>query len=93
MRLEAPLTLVGHLNPVGGLSGSLSVDRPIGSGITIPREVGGEEYDGETIIIPKAFEDIILPTAHKVVRDNIIVKEIPYTEVSNLSGGTTVSIS
>lgn len=49
-------------------------------------------YTGITTVIPKAFESTVLQTANKSVFDNIEVLEIPYTEISNLSGGTTVSI-
>lgn len=49
-------------------------------------------YDGETVVIPMAFEEQILRTKDMVVMDDITVKEIPYTEVGNPFGGTTVSI-
>lgn len=49
-------------------------------------------YEGETVVIPKAFEAQVLETANKTVYDDITVLEIPYTEVSNVSGGFTVSI-
>lgn len=49
-------------------------------------------YDGEYIVTPKAFEEQILETANKAMRDNVTVLEIPYIEVTNPSGGTTVSI-
>lgn len=53
--------------------------------------VGGEElptYQGETDITPKPREDILLETANTRVLDNIIVREIPYYETSNISGKT-----
>lgn len=49
-------------------------------------------YTGETIVTPKAFQSTTLQTAYKSVYENITVLEIPYNEVSNPSGGTTVSI-
>ena len=49
-------------------------------------------YTGTTTVVPKAFLSQILETANKSLYDNIEVLEIPYTETSNLSGGTTVSI-
>lgn len=49
-------------------------------------------YEGETVVIPKAFQDQTLDTSDKVVLDDITVLEIPYTEVSNLSNGLTVII-
>lgn len=49
-------------------------------------------YTGITTVVPKAFDSTVLETANKSVYDDITVLEIPYTETSNLSGGTTVSI-
>lgn len=49
-------------------------------------------YTGETTVIPKAFMQTILETANKSVYSDITVEEIPYEEVSNISGGYTVSI-
>lgn len=49
-------------------------------------------YTGDTVVIPRAFESQVLPTQNKTVTDDITVTEIPYTEVSNLAGGLTVSI-
>ena len=60
--------------------------------ITVVKDVTLPPYTGITMVIPKAFESTVLQTANKSVFDNIEVLEIPYTETSNLSGGTTVSI-
>lgn len=49
-------------------------------------------YDGDYIVTPKA-EEQELETANKILTDNVTVLEIPYTEVSNISGGLTVSIA
>lgn len=51
-----------------------------------------ESYTGEYKVIPKAFESQELATKGLVLNDNIVVKEIPYAEVSNLGGGFTVTI-
>jgi hypothetical protein len=55
--------------------------------------IGGdvEEYDGSYEITPKA-EEQILPTAYKVMRNDVTVNKIPYAEVTNPAGGTTVII-
>ena len=49
-------------------------------------------YDGEYEITPMPYTSQILPTANLVMRNNINVQEIPYFEVSNLSGGITATI-
>ena len=63
----------------------------VGTSIIVNKNVG-DIYDGETVVIPAAFRQQVLNTQNKLVLDDITVMEIPYTEVSNLSGGTTVSI-
>ena len=50
-------------------------------------------YDGNYIVTPKAYSSTILETADKIMRDDVTVLEIPYYEVSNLSGGYTVNIA
>ena len=55
---------------------------------------GGEEYEqyeGEYSVSPK-FTEQTLPTAKKILTEDVRVEEIPYFEVSNNAGGTTVTI-
>lgn len=53
--------------------------------------VGGEEYEGEYVVTPKVTEQS-LPTKEKVLIEDITIKEIPFYNVSNASGGNTVYI-
>lgn len=46
-----------------------------------------EPYSGEYIVIPKPIEQI-LETKDKHMADDVTVREIPYYEVSNISGVT-----
>lgn len=50
------------------------------------------EYEGEYTVIPSTDSDIILETANKLLDENVKVNKIPYSEVSNNSGGKTASI-
>jgi len=50
-----------------------------------------ECYSGDCHIIPKV-EEQVLETRDKLMTDNITVTSIPYYEVSNPQGGTTVII-
>lgn len=54
---------------------------------------GGEYpfYEGEYEVTPST-EEQILKTAKKSLNEDIKVKNIPYFEVSNNAGGTTVTI-
>lgn len=51
-----------------------------------------EVYSGEYNVTPKAWEETVLPTADKLLTDDVRVFEIPYAEVSNIQGGYTVTI-
>lgn len=86
IRLEMPLNC--------GIS--LDVTEPESFQLNILEAVVGsyqlEPYEGPTIVVPKAFLSTVLDTSNKAVYSDITVLEIPYTETSNPSGGTTVSI-
>lgn len=69
-------------------------DKKILKKVTITTDVIGgdtEEYEGSYEVTPK-LEEQSLPTALKVMRNDIKIKEIPITKVSNTSGGNTVII-
>lgn len=51
------------------------------------------DYEGEYVIIPQAFNEVVLPTANTRLLQNVTVLEVPYSEVSNLSDGKTVYIA
>lgn len=55
---------------------------------------GGELpwYDGSYTVIPSKTGQT-LPTANRSMRSNVTIADIPYSEVSNPSGGLTVSIA
>jgi len=49
-------------------------------------------YTGATTVIPSVVAQE-LATENKLVEQNIIVEEIPYSQVSNPAGGWTVTIA
>ena len=78
----------------GKTFGDVLVTPGIGKGAI---EIGGNGarypiYDGPTTVIPEADEIQILQTEGKVVRENVLVMQIPYFETSNPQGGKTVYI-
>jgi len=75
----------GNISPINQISGNITYG--IGKGEVTPI------YEGKYNISPLAFEETVLLTKNKKMTENIIVKEIPYYETSNLSGGTTVYIA
>ena len=50
-----------------------------------------EYYDGPYISIPNKFAQTY-PTANKVMREDFVVDEIQYAQVTNISGGLTTTI-
>lgn len=64
------------------------------TGIPVVKEyTGAPIYEGEYIVIPLAWEEQTLPTAARIMTQDVVVREIPYYEVSNTSGGYTVNIA
>lgn len=57
-----------------------------------PIYMGGEPYEGPYDVTPKVTAQT-LPTANKLMRDDVSVRAIPYFDVSNPSGGNTVYIA
>lgn len=72
---------------------------------TLPQEIGVKQdivivpiykdvplYEGDYEVTPKVSEQT-LPTAEKLMSEDVTIKEIPYFEVGNNSGGDTVYIA
>ena len=51
-----------------------------------------EEYDGEYEIDPLVNSEIILETQSKIMREDVIIHEVPRYIVSNIGGGNTIII-
>lgn len=75
----------GNIFPIKTISGNITYG--IGEGDT------PIIYEGDYDVIPLAFQETVLKTKNKKLVDNIVVKEIPYYETTNLSGGNTVYIA
>ncbi len=79
--ISAKQSLTGELTAEGRLQGTVSQDI-----------VHDTYYEGSYEITPK-LEDQVAPTADKVMRADMTVKEIPVSETTNPDGGTTVVIA
>lgn len=79
----------------GALSSSQTLDGKVVGTLEIvgKMNVGGqaEVYEGDYEVIPKVTAQS-LPTKEKYMIDDVTVKEIPFFETSNNSGGNTVYI-
>lgn len=49
-----------------------------------------EKYKGEYTVKPAPFLEQTLNTSNKFMEDDVVVLEIPYYEVSNVSGKTVI---
>lgn len=45
-------------------------------------------YDGDYVVIPKAYNETVLETKDKLLTDDVTVEKIPYYKTSNESGYT-----
>lgn len=73
-----------HFGQPTHLTMSMELGRPI--------YLGGEPYDGPYDVTPKVTAQT-LPTAKKLMRDDVSVRAIPYFDVSNPAGGNTIYIA
>lgn len=48
-------------------------------------------YNGDYIVVPRNYSQT-LETAEKIMKNNVEVTEVPYTEISNSAGGITCII-
>ena len=80
----------GTVDISGGVTGHLAQSQPQLMGmVSIANEY--ERYEGPYTVYPDTF-DQTLDTSNKVMREDVVVREIPFAEVSNPAGGTTVII-
>lgn len=78
--ISAPSSLLGEISCTGGLSGKLSVP------------TNYDPYTGEYEVASDVFNAKILPTANKLLNQDVLIKKVPYFETSNAQNGLTVYI-
>ena len=77
------------------LTGNLSTDIPLQGVASVGLSATPSSYPfykGEYEVVPKRQEQV-LDTDNKILTKDITVVEIPYSEVSNLGGGSTFYIA
>ena len=79
--ISADCTLTGTMSCAGGLTGKMSISQEY------------DAYTGDYKVVPQAFNEQVLPTAHKVLAENVIISKVPYWETSNVSNGITAYIA
>ena len=89
--LSAVLTLRGAISQSGDiLQGCISTCGTL-SGLIGKSPVTVPNYEGEYEITPDQAEHV-MPTKGRLLHKDMKIHEIPYQEVSNNSGGITVTI-
>lgn len=78
--LDNEIKLRGTIYASRNLKGIMSV----GGGVS--------HYEGDYEVVPARY-DQVLDTSNKILKKDVTIVEIPYSEVSNLSGGTTFYIA
>lgn len=84
-------SLSGRLSPVQRLSGTIASEKSLVG--TLTKFEGQDFYTGEYSVDAKVGNDVLLPTKHKTMIDDIKVNKIRVSKTGNLAGGTTVYIA
>lgn len=84
--------ITGTVGSSGAVLGYICTARTVSGDLSIPTYVGPETYGGEYTVTPRMYEQV-LETANKRMAEDVTVLQIPYYEVGNESGGTTVYIA
>lgn len=82
--------LICRISPSASVSGKIQSSKTVTGRLNT---FGGNypDYTGEYMVIP-TVEGLSLDTSLKIMRDDVVVKPIPYLEVTNISGGKTATI-
>lgn len=88
--IKPEVTIVVDSQTIGVDVLSPALDIELGISNALPEKIY-EQYDGDYEVTPSRGEQI-LQTAYKVMSDDVTIKEIPYSETTNLAGGTTCYI-
>lgn len=89
--IQALDSLSGRISAGTSLQGKLSESGALGGTVCVTQEY--DAYTGDYEVVPQAFRTQTLETANKLLRNNIVVNEIPYFETGNDSNGMTAYIA
>ena len=79
--ISAESTLTGNVSCAGGLTGKMSITQEY------------DTYTGDYKVVPRAFNEQVLQTAHKVLAEDVVIAKVPYWKTSNTSDGITAYIA
>lgn len=81
----------GRITTVGSLNGDMTAKGKMSGRVKSAETKPYPPYEGEYIIEP-TFEKQVLDTTKKSLYEDITINEIRQTEVTNPSGGLTITI-
>lgn len=85
-RIKKPGRITARIKGVDKLSAQL------GSVVVVVEDISHlPQYDGPYEVTPRVTAQT-LPTARKILTDDLTVREIPITSVANAAGGNTIII-
>lgn len=82
---------MSEIKALDSLSGTISSECELTGNLCVTQEY--DAYDNSYEIVPKAFQSQVLETKDRVMKENLVVKEVPYWETSNDANGKTVYIA
>ena len=92
--ISAECTLTGKLSPVNeSLTGYLSCTSGLQATLSFVAVIEYDVYKGDYTVVPSASTEKTLETSSLLMKQDVVVKKVPYSETSNLSGGLTVYIA
>lgn len=84
------ISLVGAPVTIAKIRGAVVADGVLHGRVSMPTEFS--TYHGDYEVTP-AINEQSLATKDKRMLDDVVIKEIPYAEVTNPAGGTTIIIA
>ena len=89
--IKAVETLSGSVSAESTLAGSISCNGGLAGKLSVTQEC--EAYTGDYKVVPQAFNEQVLLTAHKVLAEDVTISKVPYWETGNTSNGMTAYIA
>ena len=90
-KINGAVSLVGTLSATSQLDGMIAPKGVLIGKASLPEYIDLPSYEGEYVAIPTSSEQTF-ETANKKMDSDFTVTATPYSEVSNIYGGYTVTI-
>lgn len=91
MIIASKKSLKGSIASKKSIKGSITTKEKISGFVNVGGMIQQESYNGSYEITP-TIEQQILQTKNKTMINDLTIKSIPYSEVTNTSNGITVTI-